>query len=449
MGADLTQLRIKIPYVPNSPRHLAFHESTARHRLICGGVGSGKTYAGAWELVRQICECGPDLLHLVCAPSNRILKLATYPAVLQVCDQIASVTGHKIVKKCVNSDASRQVLFHNGAVAAFITLKNPEAVQGFNAAGLWIDEAASVEDSGAAFGYCNQRVRDPRAKKLYSIYTTSPKGPVGIIDLFRRKVASGDRDFFQVEVSTFDNPHLGLDYVRQQLACMSGRQVEQDVWGRVVSYEGTIYAAEFDSVRSMTATWRLGDTRKEEIYLAIDWGPNYPHCLFIAHNPDLKTDVVFDEVCEDGLEARAFLMRIKARLKERWGLDSRQVKGIYCDPNPKSAWVEIPNHFQGVSKFHRYGMEVLPGLDIVRGRLCDFKGDRRLKFFAGLLKDQKSPRRILQCMALYSWATRSTRAGVVQLDNPHKALYDHGPDALRYYCQQRYSGAWRREGAAG
>ena len=57
----------------------AFLNDPARVRLFVGGIGSGKTWAGALEVVRQ--PGGTRVM--VVAPTYRVLKDATLPAFME------------------------------------------------------------------------------------------------------------------------------------------------------------------------------------------------------------------------------------------------------------------------------------------------------------------------------------------------------------------------------
>ena len=59
------------------PAQKAFLDSDATFRAFCGGIGSGKTWAGAYDLIRR---AKPGRLYLVIAPTYAMLSDATFRA---------------------------------------------------------------------------------------------------------------------------------------------------------------------------------------------------------------------------------------------------------------------------------------------------------------------------------------------------------------------------------
>jgi cysteine synthase len=60
-----------------------FWDNASKYRAFVGGIGSGKTYAGAAECFRQ----APRTVGMVLAPTYRMLEDATIPALKEI--------GHK------------------------------------------------------------------------------------------------------------------------------------------------------------------------------------------------------------------------------------------------------------------------------------------------------------------------------------------------------------------
>ena len=80
----MSQSIIKHPtYTPN-PRQIEFHFSKAKYRVYIGGIRSGKTYAGAYELLRQVCKY-PKINALVVSPTYPMMRDSTLPTFLEAC----------------------------------------------------------------------------------------------------------------------------------------------------------------------------------------------------------------------------------------------------------------------------------------------------------------------------------------------------------------------------
>lgn len=127
MPTTLPRLEIRV-----SDAQAGFIGSDARYSLFLGGIGAGKTYAGAIRALRFI---RPDSLGLVIAPSFRMLRDATWRTSLDVW------RGLGVAEQILRGDELR-VVFANGAEALFRSAEDPERLRGPNAAWAWIDEGA-------------------------------------------------------------------------------------------------------------------------------------------------------------------------------------------------------------------------------------------------------------------------------------------------------------------
>jgi phage terminase large subunit-like protein len=103
-----------------------------RYALFLGGIGAGKTYAGAIRALRFI---RPGSLGLVIAPTFRMLRDATWRTALGLW------RGVGVAEQVLRGDELR-VVFANGAEALFRSAEDPERLRGPNAAWAWIDEGA-------------------------------------------------------------------------------------------------------------------------------------------------------------------------------------------------------------------------------------------------------------------------------------------------------------------
>jgi len=441
-----------------------FHCNSAAFKLFLGGVGSGKSHAGARELVLGALENGPGGLYVVGAPSHSILEDATFAHYTRFLDEIAAFNGIRLDTKRLNSPQNRRIVLQGGITIRFISLHKPDNFAGPTISGFHVDEAALLSDGMSAHNMLLERLRDTRAKRLFGVYTTTPRGPVGIVQHFRQmrpdlegKPGPVNHDYHYVVSKTEDNAHnLTSGYIDRQMTGKSERQVRQQLNAEIVDFDGAVYSGEFDGVRSLAIGWdSKRDLRERAIYLAIDWGPTYPHVLWIAHDANNDFDVVFGEYCEDRVGHRELLERAMKIGKERWGLVKKSYEGVYCDVNPSQA-VSTARTFFGdrdarsripvSARVVKGTRDLLTGVDTVSYRLRDHSGKRRL-LFAPELQMTKSPRGILQCMRLYQWAQRRGMGQVLYDDlRPLKNGFDHGADALRYYCWRRYE--WRQAGDA-
>lgn len=432
-----------------------FHASAAPFKGFLGGVGSGKTHCGARETILGALENGPGKLYLIGAPSHPILETATWDHYCRFLNAFHQHNGVKLDTKRRISPQNRSIVLRGGIVLRFICLKNPSAFAGPTIAGFHIDEAALLEGGIAGWSMLMERLRDTDASRLFGHWTTTPRGPVGVVEHFRRLISSGDDEYFIVTSKTSDNiANLNPGYVRRAMAGKSRREIDQQLNAAILDFDGAVYAGAFCSNASVAWGWDTArDIQRREVYLAIDWGPNNPHVLWIAHDKDEDFDVVFDEMTAPA-QHRELLDRAMKHGRDRWGLHRHMYSGIYCDANPHMAvriarkYFSHPNPRLRVS-VHTKTVEtgdLLDGVHTVASRLLEGEGKasvRRLLFAPGL-ENTESERRITQCMRLYQWRERLS-SGLVLVDDevqPLKNGFDHGADALRYYCWLRYR--WQR-----
>jgi hypothetical protein len=319
-----------------------------------------------------------------------------------------------------------------------VTLSDPTKFAGATLAGFTLDEAALLpgDVSMQAWNMLVQRRRDPLSPIRYGIVCTTPRGDTGIVSHFRQQVAAGNRDFDITYGTTFDNTYLPKGYVEAMACGVSEREYRQQVLGEIVADVGQIFP-EFDPVASLDPGWKF-DTHRRKTYVAIDWGPNMPHALFIQTLQSGRS-VVFDEIADDNVPHRHLIARIEERL-EGWGISLDDLDAIHADPNPKEAVLDMRRRSRGVPVFAprgKYIQNINRGIDVLKSLLLDWEGRRKL-YFAPRLQQTKSERRILQSMLLYKWRQKTTPDGIIFDDIAQRGKYDHATDALRYWATWHY-----------
>jgi len=466
---------------PPNPAQAALHASRATFKMFLGGVGAGKTFWGCRELVMAALHNGADKRYIVGAPSEKILRQATFDTYLRFVQQCAQVNGRKLAMKVRTSPAAREIVLQGNIVISFVGLKKPHEFAGPTIAGFHLDEGGLLSDGMAAWDVLLERLRE-NADFLFGIVTTTPRGPVGVVQHFVEQCDWDDQasacgpnrnpEYDMQVSSTWDNKaNLAPGYIERQLVGKTQRQVDQQLHARVLDFKGAVYASEFGQ-QAIAKGWTaetglrvMGGHDDVEVYLAIDWGPNYPHLLYIAHQPAYVDadgevqgdfDVVFDEICDDGIHARDLIEMAVQRGQKLYGLGRLDYAGVYCDPNPGSALATAQAFFGRPTKASdqrrrnaagwvpvrawtvRHLDDLRDGIDTVSWRLRDYHGVRRL-FLAPQMLKTKSRRRLVQCLRLYAWKERSVQSTTILDDlRPEKGVYDHGPDALRMFAWPRY-----------
>jgi phage terminase large subunit-like protein len=127
MTTSLPRLDVRV-----HPAQADFIGGDERFSCFLGGIGAGKTTAGAVKALRYL---RPGSLGLVVAPSYRMLRDASWRTALEVWQ------GLGLAEQILRGDELR-VVFANGAEALFRSAEDPERLRGPNAAWAWIDEGA-------------------------------------------------------------------------------------------------------------------------------------------------------------------------------------------------------------------------------------------------------------------------------------------------------------------
>lgn len=435
-----------------SPAQAAFHEARAPFKLFNGGVGSGKSHAGAREFLLSALDNGPDQMYLVGAPTHAILEDATWKHITMLLDDIHHETGVRLDKKRLISNQKREITLYGDIKIRFISLQKPENYAGATISGFWIDEGALLPDGRGAWDMLMDRLRDSNARRQFGLVTTSPRGPVGVVQHFLNQTEAHNPDYHVTHSTTWDNIYNGPDYIRRMMVGRSKRQVRQQLYAQILDFQGGVYSGEFSRTKSVFHDWQQAKGRDRtdvQYHVAIDWGPTYPHVLFIEYDWKNDYDVIFDEICQDNMQHEEVIIETIRRLG-KWGLSPGDLTNVWCDYNPQAAVRYAYKHFR-----HGHGVRVRAkvvattddlrdGIDAVAARLRDADGKRRL-YFTPDMAERKEDRAMFRCMGLYRWAERNVQSSRVMDDRrPEKGLYDHGPDAYRYRAWQGFGNSrWK------
>lgn len=442
------------PTGPSEPQ-ARFHAACTTHTYVMflGGLGSGKSWAGAQEFLTSILEnrerlqergqAAVELTYLVGAPTYQLIDAGPWKHLLQILADMELLNGFSLVKGKPRRSHPREIALVTGDVIKFIAT-DPQKYAGATVAGWWFDEAEEAQAPEAGFALLDNRLRDGRAPRRFGIVTSTPTvAGQGVAQMFLDRVKAGDRRYHLVRASTSTNPaNADGDYVSRRTATMSERERRVRLEGEVLPPENTVYGLEVDSVHSVAREWVWRGVRADrEYHLAVDWGGHYV-ALLIEHNPATGLDVVFDEVCIDRVQDEDFLAEVDKRLN-RWGLEKRNVKAFWCDANPvqsvrlaySAPW--FPGKVKNWIVKGREDKQL--GIDVVRWRLRPVRGPRLLQVAPHLVTGGHK-RGIWNSLNGYVRIERREDGQVVLTQEVSQlSQYSHACDALRYYCWQRYS----------
>ena len=239
-----------------NPAQWDFVHSPARFSLYIGGIGAGKTFAGAARATLRALE-DRGSLGLVGAPTWAMLRDTTQRALFELLPRQA-------IRRVYRSE--RRIELRNGSEILLRSLDQPDFARGLNLAWFWLDEAPLC--GYYAWEVLKGRLRQPgHATAAWA--TGTPHGRDGFARDFE---LAPRRNHALFRASTWSNAHnLPPDFVAD--LGYGGAFEQQEVYGLFVAFEGLVYA--FDaSVGGNLAEWEGGPFSR--VIGGIDWGYTNP-----------------------------------------------------------------------------------------------------------------------------------------------------------------------------
>jgi PBSX family phage terminase large subunit len=378
-----------------------FLQDTRHFTGLCGGIGSGKSFAGAARgvsaasgIIGSLKIAAPNT-GMVTAPTYNILRDATIPA-------FREMAGGLIAS--MNASYPINATMRNGSTIMFRSAHQPEMLRGPSISWWWGDEAALYHKS--VWGIMIGRLRQG-GKLGYAWLTTTPKGRNWLYKEFKQQQRD---DYHLYKLATWQNPFIDEEYYLALTDSYAGDFAKQELEGDFVAFEGLIYA-EFDRDVHMPLQFNPPASFKR-VVAGVDWGYANPGVITVY---GVDSDDRMWGVHEEYARRRRIgeWAEIAAQLQAQYNIEA-----FYCDPAEPGF----------IDEFRLVGChavaavnDVLPGIQAVKARLA-VRGD-------GL------PRLVLSSdfvnaaaeFEQYQWAETS---GEIR-DKPNKSN-DHCMDSLRY-----------------
>src|SRR5215831_2394535 len=213
MIAEATRTRTDPYRVRLSRTQQAFVADPHPFVLFVGGVGAGKTYAGACRALARWLGTPRASLGLVVSPSYPMLRDATWRAALEVWEpRIERVIGHEM-----------RLVLVGGHEVIFRSADDPERLRGPNAAWAWIDEAALCHPD--TWPIVIGRLRQ-HGELGEAWLTTTPKGMNWVYETF---VVSATDQTAVHRASTASNPFVAPAFVDSLRSQYSGDFARQEL----------------------------------------------------------------------------------------------------------------------------------------------------------------------------------------------------------------------------
>lgn len=199
---------------------------------FCGGVGSGKTRAGAVKALDLMIRY-PGIKGIATAPTFKMLTLATIPTVKEIFPGEPAFVYFK---------GDNMIQGENGSQLFFMSTDDPEHLRGPSLGFFWMDEAAlgtpnqpNVQHD--AFLILQARLRQQNTP-LQGWVTTTPKGFNWIHKEFVEKKRE---DYILIPCSARENPFLPWQTLKRLEDSYSDVFAQQEIEGLFVIVSGTAF----------------------------------------------------------------------------------------------------------------------------------------------------------------------------------------------------------------
>ncbi|MBI1324389.1 hypothetical protein GC170_14555 [bacterium] len=205
---------------PPLDRQVEFWNLSGKYTGFIGGVGSGKTFAGAIKCLTM----PPGSVGMIVSPDYPMMAKTTLPALRD------ALRGTGILKG--ESKKDRYLELAGGRIVHYASAHDPNKLRGPNLGWFWIDEASFVKPE-------TWRIMGGRLRKSPGVgwITTTPKGKRHWI--YKDLVASGDLNYV---TSTSRANHYNLEGFADSVESLGDLSwVRQEAFGEFVDAGGTVF----------------------------------------------------------------------------------------------------------------------------------------------------------------------------------------------------------------
>jgi predicted phage terminase large subunit-like protein len=310
------------------PAQQAFLKSDSLFRAFCGGIGSGKSWAGSYDLIKRT---RAGRLYAVIAPTYQMLLDSTFRSFLSVAEQIAVVNMGEVKKS-----APPSIKLRTGAEVLFRSADDPSRLYGPNLSGIWLDEASLMPADVFHVGI--GRLRE-QGEQGFLTATFTPKGrghwTHGVFNTGRPNTAI----FF---AKTGDNPFLPAAFASTVAAQYTSRLAMQELEGRFIDPEGGLFRRTWfgivDAAPKSISTcraWDLAATPKDERRASDpDWSAG------VLMGKDEQGTVYLLDV----KRLRGSPKQVEAAVRRMAELDGKAVP-VWMEQEPGSAGTALADHY--------------------------------------------------------------------------------------------------------
>jgi Phage terminase large subunit len=208
------------------PKQRTFTDSKKLLRAFVGGIGSGKSKVGSFDMIRRSKQ---GRLYMVTAPTYPMLSDSTFRSFTEVAHELGAASD-------VKSSAPPSVKLVNGAEVLFRSTDNPDTLRGPNLSGVWMDEASlSARD---ALDVLLGRLREG-GEQGWLAATFTPKGKLHWT--YKVFANPSDPDVELVHATSAENPFLPPGFVDKLKLRYTEAQGRQELGGVFLEGAGNHY----------------------------------------------------------------------------------------------------------------------------------------------------------------------------------------------------------------
>ncbi len=302
---------------------LHFRQSNATFRGYCGGIGSGKSFVGALDLLRR---AQPGRLYLVAAPTYPMLRDASLRMFLALARDLL------YLKEFAKGEMTATL--GNGAEVLFRSTDDPDRLRGPNLSGIWLDEASLMEQE--VFEVLIGRLREAGQQGWLSA-TFTPKGRA---HWTHEVFTKANADTLLVRSRTRDNPHLPATFYDKVRGQYTSYLAAQELEGEFLDTPGALFRRDwFEIVESAPAelrqvrAWDLAATDAKK---ADD--PDWTAGVLLGKSKDNVYYVL------DVRHVRSSPRQVEALVRQTAELDGRGVP-IWIEQEPGASGVTLIDHY--------------------------------------------------------------------------------------------------------
>ncbi len=215
----MPQINIKL-----HPAQAEFVRNQATFRGFVGGIGSGKSWAGAYDLIRR---AQPNCLYMAVAPTYVMMADSTLRSMTGIARDFNFL-------RSINKSNMTAVL-GNGAEILFRSADAPDRLRGPNLSGIWLDEASLMDREVYEIGI--GRLREG-GKMGWLSATFTPKGKLHwTFEVFGARTP----DTHLVRSRTLDNPFLPVTFDQTVRRQYTSAMASQELGGEFIDPIGRIF----------------------------------------------------------------------------------------------------------------------------------------------------------------------------------------------------------------